>query len=515
MRALPKRFPGWIHARQHDERGATFVLTAICMVLLLSAGAFGVDLGFTVDGNRQAQSMADTAALDMARYINIADAAGITESGTANWLTTNKLPYVDKDNSDNTTLTVVPGNWSGSWTPETACATGLPPLPSCNAVKITASQQVPQIFGGGNSTVTRTSIAAETPESGFSIGSYLANISLTQSSILNSLLGSLDTSANVTAVGYDGLANTNVTLSQLITASGGLLTPSNVLTASLTASQWLSIWTDAVTTQVAQLNCGSSPTPYPCNASTALSALSFSASSSAQLCQVVQVNGSSCTNGTLSTAALSTSVNVLQVLTTEAELANGSSGVSVGTLGGITGVVSGNLTFSAIQPPQFAYGPVNTTATTEQVNADLQLQTLVGTLDIPVTAASATATLSKIRCQNNALKKVTIAVSGAAINNNVTLTPPVGSPSVIGQVTEGQFSGTPSFTTVPPTTSTVQGGTNPVTTTASLNYTGTQSVLVGAVIAVLAPLLQTMGVSIGGVQTADLSVNCGSVTLVQ
>jgi uncharacterized membrane protein len=203
------------------------------------------------------------------------------------------------------------------------------------------------------------------------------------------------------------------------------------------------------------------------------------------------------------------------VLTTEAELANGSSGVSVGTLGGITGVVSGNLTFSAIQPPQFAYGPVNTTATTEQVNADLQLQTLVGTLDIPVTAASATATLSKIRCQNNALKKVTIAVSGAAINNNVTLTPPVGSPSVIGQVTEGQFSGTPSFTTVPPTTSTVQGGTNPVTTTASLNYTGTQSVLVGAVIAVLAPLLQTMGISIGGVQTADLSVNCGSVTLVQ
>ena len=50
------------------------------MVLLLSAGAFGVDLGFTVDGNRQAQSMADTAALDMARYINIADADWLTET---------------------------------------------------------------------------------------------------------------------------------------------------------------------------------------------------------------------------------------------------------------------------------------------------------------------------------------------------------------------------------------------------------------------------------------------------
>ncbi len=504
-----------MRARQHDERGATFVLTAICMVLLLWAGAFGVDLGFTVDGNRQAQAMADTAALDMARYINIADGNGITETGTAGWLTTNKLPYVDTDNSGNTTLTVVPGNWNGSWSNETACATGLPPLALCNAVKITATQKVPQIFGGGNSSVSRSSIAAVTPESGFSIGTYLANISPTQSSVLNALLSSLDTSANVTAVGFDGLANTSVTLSQLITASGGLLTASNVMTTSLTASQWLSIWTDAVANQVAQLNCGSSPTPYPCNAGIALSSLSFSASSSAELCQVVQVNGSTCTNGTLSTAALSTSLNILQVLTTEAEVANGSSGVNVGTLGGITGVLSGSLTFSGVQPAQFAYGPVNTTATTEQVSADLQLQTLVGTLDIPVTAASATATLSHITCQNNALKKVTISVTGAAINNNVTLTPSVGGPSVIGQLTEGQFSGTPSFTTVPPTATTIQNGSNPVTTSASLSYTGTQSILVGAVIAVLAPILQTMGVSVGGVQTADLSVNCGSVTLVQ
>ena len=44
------------------------------MVLLLWGGAFGVDLGLTVVGGRQAQAMADTGALDIARYINIADA---------------------------------------------------------------------------------------------------------------------------------------------------------------------------------------------------------------------------------------------------------------------------------------------------------------------------------------------------------------------------------------------------------------------------------------------------------
>ena len=33
----------------------------------------GVDIGFQVDSNQQAQAIADIGALDMARYINIAD----------------------------------------------------------------------------------------------------------------------------------------------------------------------------------------------------------------------------------------------------------------------------------------------------------------------------------------------------------------------------------------------------------------------------------------------------------
>src|ERR1700735_3664738 len=62
----------WVRNRG-DERGATLVLTGICMILLLWGGAMGVDLGFSVYGSRQAQAMADTAALDLSRYINIAD----------------------------------------------------------------------------------------------------------------------------------------------------------------------------------------------------------------------------------------------------------------------------------------------------------------------------------------------------------------------------------------------------------------------------------------------------------
>ena len=75
---------GWVDVRSEEdqepaasrtksERGATSVLTAISMVLLMWAGAAGVDVGFTVYASRQAQAMADTAAIDLARYISYID----------------------------------------------------------------------------------------------------------------------------------------------------------------------------------------------------------------------------------------------------------------------------------------------------------------------------------------------------------------------------------------------------------------------------------------------------------
>ena len=85
--------------------------------------------------------------------------------------------------------------------------------------------------------MSRTAIAAVTPEDGFSIGTYLASAStnqqpsLQQTGVLNDILSVLGPNASVTAVGYQGLANTYVSVSQLIAASGGVLTTSNVLTA--------------------------------------------------------------------------------------------------------------------------------------------------------------------------------------------------------------------------------------------------------------------------------------------
>src|ERR1700722_1155156 len=400
--------------RRDNERGATLVFTGICLVLLLWAGAMGVDVGFSVYGSRQAQAMADTAALDLARYINVADNS-VSNGAAKNYLD-GKLANVATDNASNAGLTEKLGLWSGGvfTVPLGGCTPATPPLAyTCNAVSVTASQAVAQVFFGGfkvlnghagsTATTDRSTVAAVTPESSFSIGSYLMNLNTQQSAVLNALFGSVGGSANLSAVGYGGLANTDVTISQLVTASGGLLTPSNVMTTSLSAGQWLTIVQDAVANQVAQLNCGATPVPSPCTASTALGTLG-TGGVSAQLCQLVSVNGSPCTNGSLSSPALSANLNVLPLLTTEAELANGTSAINVTSALGITGVTTAQLYLTLVQPPQVAYGPVGTTASTAQVQADLKLTLpILGVLDIPLSAASGTATLKTVKCANNTM----------------------------------------------------------------------------------------------------------------
>jgi uncharacterized membrane protein len=533
-----KRIRRSLRRRRRDERGAVLIFTAISMIALLGAGAMGVDMGFSVYGSRQAQAMADTAALDMARYINVAD-QGSNPVGYLNGVLTN----VDTDNASNATLTEVPGLWqNGTWTPEglNCAATSPPSTHPCNAVQVTASQAVPQIFWGGfnvlnghaGSTLTtdRSSIAAETPESAFSIGSYLTTLGSPsqQLGVLNAILGTLGTSVNLTTAGYQGLANTYVTINQLVTASGGLLTTSDVMTTSLTGSQWLAIWSDAVANQVGQLNCGSSPTPSPCNASTALSALDFSSSTSAELCQLVSINGSSCSNGTLSTSALTAGLDAMQMLTTEAELANGTSALNVQSALGITGVTAAQLYLTLIQPPQVAYGPVGTTASTAQVQADLKLTLpTYGVLDIPLTAASGTATLKTVACQYNSMASAKIGVTTTTNTAAITLAGvSVATLSISGYGPNPQIPFSP--TSVPPTASTASPppASNPFTVpnlapyynVPSYNGLSTSSPAYSVLTTLagsLVPVLQASGVAVGGAQVAYLSTNCDAVSLVQ
>lgn len=573
MRAF-SRLKTFLRRRRQEEKGAVLVFTAMSMVLLLGAGGLGVDLGFSVFGSRTAQAMADTAALDLAQDIPAIDA--LPSSAAVSSYITTLLQGVDNDNGTSTYLTATPGLWwNGSFSTLSAGCAGTvfnTPPAACNAIEVTAHQTVPQPFWGGFNTLSGSNhgtnpssssdtgsyppsanppsggsptIAVYAPESAFNIGSYLASINTQQSAILNVLLSQLGTSASVTAVGYQGLANTYVSLNQLINASGGFLTTSNVMTASLTGDRWLNILGTAVGNQVAQLSCGASPTPLPCNAQTALSALDFNSSTSVQLCQMISVNGSTCSNGTLSSSALNSNVDLLQMLTTEAELANGTSAIDVTTALSIPNVTSAKLILSFGQPAQVAEGPVgtyttaspcpapsgswSTCAVTAQVSSDLQLTatTVLGgsdTLDIPLTAAVGYATLNSVSCSNQVFQNATINVSTTAATGTVTLNGTALDTLTINGV--NNKAGT--FSTVPPNASTVSAKTNPRSfgsTTPSLSWgTGLSglgldlnilTLLNSTLGSVLGPILQVSGASVGGAQVADTWARCDAVEIVQ
>ena len=216
------------------------------------------------------------------------------------------------------------------------------------------------------------------------------------------------------------------------------------------------------------------------------------------------------------------------MLTTEAELANGTSALNVTSALNLPGVTTSQLYLTLIQPPQVAFGPVGTTAQTAQLQADLKLTVpLLGVLDIPLTAASGTATVKTINCAYNTMSSTKFAVTTTTATAAVTLAG-VGIASLSISGYGGPQIGF-AAANVPPSASTVSAGTNPITVSSnstppyypSLNYSGLSplspvfTLLTSTLSGVLPQVLQASGVSVGGAQTADLSTTCGAVSLVQ
>ena len=296
------------------------------------------------------------------------------------------------------------------------------------------------------------------------------------------------------------------------------------MTTSLPGGDWSIIWKAAVANQVAQLNCAASPTPSPCNASTALTSLG-TWSTSASLCQMVSINGSSCANGTLSTSALSTSLNVLQILTTEAEVANGTNAINVQSALGITGVTASQLYLTVKQLPQVAYGPVGTTASTAQVQADLQLT-------LPTVGCDRHPVGGRQRHGDIEDGRLPVQLHGLGEDRRSprprTRTRPSPWPvSTSALLTIGGYGPNPQIsfspTNVPPTASTASATppSNPITvgspvpSISGLSSSSPAYTVLTTLAGVLGPVLQAAGVAVGGAQVAYLSTNCDAVSLVQ
>lgn len=537
---------------QRGERGAILILSAAGMVIALIASALAIDIGRLAQAAREDQKIADLAALDAIRGVP-ADFQTLAEaSALRNGFPVGQPGYsvvaVEGTKVNGTTCQSVPG--AGS-----ACVTVTSPH----------SNDFP--FVGGRNSMTRAGMAAETAFAGFYIGSSLVTIDTSRSAILDRVMGRMLRGSNlsISGVSWSGLTTANITLEalrlQLVNMGFAAGTVSEMMAADLTLSQLLTATAAAMTAQgetageVAVLNA-------------------LTAQVSAATLAVFELGDFMTVASGADNTALASELNVFQLVTAAAQVANGSNFIDVSNVGvTVPNVSSTRISLQVIEPPQYYFGPVGGSVSTGQISLTVSptlnlpvtvagLASVVVTNELPVriTGAGATGTLSAAVCGTGAGITVTVdpkAFAGSAtasLNARVSLSV-LGIPVPIADVIIPTTNVTPSTnggpsdlffsypTQFPPplgTTTSKHAGSQPIgigtltqisagTPTVQLLGATPLPVPVGDIVTavlnalgpvltnvdnnVMTPLLQVLGLDIGSADVTADSLQCDTPAL--
>ena len=323
-------------------RGAISVLTATFVATIGLVMLVSIDIGNLFFSQRALQRAADLAATAAAQRLDVPNAAqlavqqnGLTVDGT------------------NVKLTVVPGIWDATTGTAPTYFTAQGAIDgNTNAAQVTVSQNVPYFFTIGQRTLQAKAIAKNTSIVSFSLGSGLASV---DNGLLNQLLGYLlHTNLNLDAVSYQGLATTNIRLGDLAVALGA-----GSMQQLLALSPSLGTFFNAVVSVASQSGLAG----VSVGGAGASNTLSFGSdmnvpinigdggASSPGLLQVLALAGNE-------KAALDATVNVLDLLTTAAQIANSKSAVNVAPVSlNLIGLGTVRLSLKIIEPPAIAVGP--------------------------------------------------------------------------------------------------------------------------------------------------------------
>lgn len=207
-----------IAERRRDERGVVAVVVGLGLTLVLVAvAAFAVDLGLQRTARRDMQALADLVALDLARQLD-----GRSEAALASVLDAEMAKSMAR-NAD--TVGARPDlSWDLGKMQDGEFVTAQGDVPP-SAVRVTADTSVDFAFGGvtgvAQGDAGRSAVAQSLGGACFSIGSYAARINTGASPILGPLLGALGSNINVSAIDYNGLANADIKLLDLLGAQVG------------------------------------------------------------------------------------------------------------------------------------------------------------------------------------------------------------------------------------------------------------------------------------------------------
>ena len=541
------------HARpQRDEKGAMLILAAVGLVVAMIASALAVDIGRLAQSAREDQKVADLAAMDAIRVAVASYSTAATASAARNSFPT----------TAGYSVTAVEGLKVGN-----SCQSA--PGAGSVCVTVTSPHQNAFPFVTGRSSMTRSAVAANTAFGGFMIGSSLVTIDTSRASLLNYFVGGMlkGSALSLSAVSWQGLAAGHLTLAalqtQLVSMGFGVGTVSQLLSANLTVNQLLQASANALTAQGGVANIA---------LATQLNTLRATITNSTQITLGSFMHVSQGADN----AALASDLNVFQLLTGSAEVANGSSFIDIPDVGIVVGnTLSTRVKLQVIQPPQFYFGPVGGSVSTAQINltvtpalnlpvsvAGLAGVTVTGDFPVKVTGAGATGTLKAASCAGSAGITVTVdptAFSGsisASLNARVALAVPlVGTipiadvaiptteavPSTDGGPSDLSFSYPTEFPAPLGTETSKHAGSQPIGLSTLTSVTaGTPTVtlltltplpvpvgnIVTAVLAaltpvlanvdnqVVTPLLQALGLDVGSADVTALGLACAVPSLV-
>ncbi|MEA2567320.1 MAG: hypothetical protein QOD49_2497, partial [Actinomycetota bacterium] len=208
------RRSGLVLGHEQGEQGVIAVLAAIILTVTITSGALSLDIAGRVTEVRRDQAVADLAALDAVRNLPFAQtvaAASARRNGVDNTKSGNSVVATLGE------INVVNG------------ANVFSAGRSQTAVQVTVSTPYKDFLGGTKGSMVASASASNIGMAGFSVGATLVNI--------NTGLGKL-AGANLSLIGYKGLASGTVTLGALATKLGlSLLTPDQVLASQVTVGQ--------------------------------------------------------------------------------------------------------------------------------------------------------------------------------------------------------------------------------------------------------------------------------------
>ncbi len=534
-----------------DEKGAILILAAVGLVVAMIAAGLAVDVGRLASDARTDQKVADLAALDAIRVAPASYSAAALASATRNSFPT----------TSGYSVTAVEGLKVG---------TGCQSAPGAGSVCVTVTSPNTNAFPflGGRTSMTRSAVASNTAFGGFMIGSSLVTIDTARSGLLNSFLGGMlkGSSLSLSAVSWQGLAAGNVTLdafrTQLASMGFSVGTVSQLLATNLTVNQVLQATANALTAQGGVANLA---------LATQLNTLRAGITNTTQITLGSFMHVSQGADN----AALASDLNVFQLLTASAEVANGSSFIDIPDVGiAVPNTLSTRVKLQVIQPPQFYFGPVGGSVSTAQIDLTvtpslnlpvtipgLNGVTVTGTFPVKVTGAGATGTLKAASCSGssgitvtvdptafagsisaNLNARVALSILGIAIpiaDVNIPTTQVV--PTTDGGASDLSFSYPSQFPPPLGTETSKHAGSQPVglstltqvsagTPTVSLLGATPLPVPIGTVVSavlsalspvlanvdnqVMTPLLQALGLDVGSADVTALGLTCAVPSLV-